>query len=105
MIDDSGATIAHADILAGHVAVERWDHAARFGVLAPFLQTQIGWNEIEYGYIVTAFQAAYALGFLLMGWLIDRFAGTSPWGLLVMLFMGIIVAFRNIIRLSKTPRN
>ena len=39
----------------------------------------------------------------LFGWLIDRFADTSPWGLLVMLFMGIIVAFRNIIRLSKTP--
>jgi uncharacterized heparinase superfamily protein len=35
VIDDSGATIAHADILAGHVAVERWDHAARFGVLVP----------------------------------------------------------------------
>jgi ACS family hexuronate transporter-like MFS transporter len=28
------------------------------GVLAPFLQEHIGWNEIEYGYIVTAFQAS-----------------------------------------------
>jgi len=36
----------------------------------------------------------------LIGWVIDRFAGTSPWGLLVMLFLGIIVAFRNIIRIS-----
>ena len=45
------------------------------------------------------------IGGALFGWLIDRFAETSPWGLLVMLFMGIIVAFRNIIRLSKTPRN
>ena len=43
------------------------------------------------------------IGGALFGWLIDRFAGTSPWGLLVMLFLGIIVAFRNIIRLSKTP--
>ena len=34
------------------------------------------------------------------GWVIDRFAGTSPWGLLVMMFLGIIVAFRNIIRIS-----
>ncbi|MBA4353457.1 MAG: F0F1 ATP synthase assembly protein I [Novosphingobium sp.] len=34
------------------------------------------------------------------GWVIDQFAGTSPWGLLVMLFMGIVVAFRNIIRIS-----
>ena len=40
----------------------------------------------------------------LFGWLIDRFAGTAPWGLLGMLFMGIIVAFRNIIRISSQPR-
>ncbi|WP_045757534.1 MFS transporter [Xanthomonas albilineans] len=43
------------------------------GVLAPFLQEHIGWNEIEYGYIVTAFQAAYALGLLCSGAVIDRF--------------------------------
>src|SRR5690348_3593560 len=42
------------------------------GLLAPMLQTKIGWNEIQYGYIVTAFQAAYALGLLFMGRLIDR---------------------------------
>lgn len=42
------------------------------GVLAPFLQTEIGWNEIEYGYIVTSFQAAYAIGLLCIGAIIDR---------------------------------
>lgn len=35
-----------------------------------------------------------------LGWVIDRFAGTSPWGLLVVMALGIIVAFRNIIRIS-----
>ncbi len=40
------------------------------------------------------------LGGAVIGWVIDTFAGTSPWGLLVMLFLGIIVAFRNIIRIS-----
>ena len=44
------------------------------------------------------------VGGALIGWVIDRFAGTSPWGLLVMLFLGIIVAFRNIIRLSNRPK-
>lgn len=39
-------------------------------------------------------------GGALIGWVIDRFADTSPWGLLVMMFLGIIVAFRNIIRIS-----
>lgn len=39
-------------------------------------------------------------GGALIGWVIDRFVGTAPWGLLVMMFLGIIVAFRNIIRIS-----
>lgn len=39
-------------------------------------------------------------GGLFLGWVIDHFAGTSPWGLLVMLFLGIGVSFRNIIRIS-----
>ena len=43
------------------------------GVLAPFLQDEIGWSEIEYGYIVMAFQAAYAIGLLCAGAVIDRF--------------------------------
>ncbi|EGD59154.1 putative ATP synthase protein I [Novosphingobium nitrogenifigens DSM 19370] len=39
-------------------------------------------------------------GGLFLGWVIDQFAGTRPWGLLVMLFFGIFVAFRNIVRNS-----
>jgi ACS family hexuronate transporter-like MFS transporter len=42
------------------------------GILAPDLQKAIGWNEIDYGYIVTAFQAAYAIGMLLVGRLMDK---------------------------------
>ena len=42
-------------------------------ILAPDLQRSIGWNEEQYGYIVTAFNAAYALGLLFAGGLIDRF--------------------------------
>ena len=41
------------------------------GILAPSLQKEIGWNEVEYGYIVTAFQAAYAIGMLVAGRLLD----------------------------------
>ena len=43
------------------------------------------------------------LGGAVIGWSIDYFAGTSPWGLLVMLFLGIVVAFRNVIRAANTP--
>src|SRR5688500_7433697 len=42
------------------------------GVLAPDLQRLLGWSEIDYGYIVTAFQAAYAIGLLCAGAVIDR---------------------------------
>ena len=35
-----------------------------------------------------------------IGWVIDWAAGTSPWGLLVVMALGIIVAFRSIIRIS-----
>jgi ACS family hexuronate transporter-like MFS transporter len=47
-----------------------------FAILAPQLQTEIGWTEIEYGYIVTAFQLFYAIGLLLVGKWID-FLGTK----------------------------
>lgn len=42
------------------------------GVLAPELQRVIGWNEIQYGWIISSFQAAYAIGFLIAGRFIDR---------------------------------
>jgi ACS family hexuronate transporter-like MFS transporter len=43
------------------------------GILAKDLQTIIGWSEIDYGNIVAAFNAAYAVGLLVSGRLIDRF--------------------------------
>jgi ATP synthase protein I len=40
-------------------------------------------------------------GGALLGWLFDRWFGTRPWLLLVMIFLGFVVAFRNIIRISQ----
>lgn len=51
------------------------------GILAPVLQKDIGWNEIEYGYIVTAFQAAYAIGLLLIGRFIDKIGTKSGYSI------------------------
>src|SRR5437879_8523684 len=42
------------------------------GVLKTTLQHDLGWNEIDYSNLVFAFQAAYAVGMLLVGRLIDR---------------------------------
>ncbi len=48
------------------------------GILAPLLETEIGWTEMEYGYIVSSFQFAYAIGTLLVGYVIDRLG--TRWG-------------------------
>jgi MFS transporter, ACS family, hexuronate transporter len=43
-----------------------------FSILAPQLQREIGWSELEYGRIVIAFQFAYAAMMLISGRIIDR---------------------------------
>jgi MFS transporter, ACS family, aldohexuronate transporter len=42
------------------------------GLLKPVLEKDLHWSEKDYGYIVMAFQTAYALGLLFFGGLIDR---------------------------------
>ena len=42
------------------------------GILAPVLQHSVGWTEAQYGYIIGAFQVAYALGLVVAGRLVDR---------------------------------
>jgi ATP synthase protein I len=39
-------------------------------------------------------------GSALIGWLLDRWFGTSPWLLFVLIFLGIGVAFKTIIGIS-----
>ena len=48
------------------------------GVLAPLLQENMNWSESAYGWIVAGFQAAYAIGLLVSGVLLDRFG--VKWG-------------------------
>ena len=40
------------------------------------------------------------VGGAVIGWLLDRLFGTSPILLLVLMALGVVVAFRNIIRIS-----
>lgn len=55
------------------------------GILAPVLQKSIGWSEVQYGTIVMAFQAAYAIGLVLSGRLLDR-VGTRAGYAVALLF-------------------
>ncbi|NZA25427.1 MFS transporter [Luteimonas sp. SJ-92] len=45
---------------------------AVLGVLAPTLRTEFGWTDQDYGVISASFTLAYAIGFLVAGWFIDR---------------------------------
>ncbi len=42
------------------------------GILSPVILEDLKFTKLEYGYVNAAFQGAYACGFLIMGWWIDR---------------------------------
>lgn len=89
----AGASATGAAIAAGAVAMVsrigrlRWSICALLffattinyidrqviGILSKDLQGALGWTEIDYGNIVAAFNASYALGLLVAGRLMDRF--------------------------------
>jgi MFS transporter, ACS family, hexuronate transporter len=43
------------------------------GILKPYVEDDLGWSEVDYGYIVAAFQIAYGVGLLITGRFIDMF--------------------------------
>ena len=56
------------------------------GILAPDLQKVIGWSEVQYGYIISAFQIAYALGLAVFGRLIDRYGSKAGYTVSIILW-------------------
>ena len=41
-------------------------------LLKPILDRELGWTNEQYGYVNSAFQATYALSYVVFGWFIDR---------------------------------
>lgn len=73
------------------------------GVLKPYISSDLGWSEIDYGYIVMTFQIAYGIGLLITGKFLDKF-GTRP-GYAVAVFLWSIAgmahsAARNVLTFS-----
>lgn len=58
------------------------------GLFKTTLQHDLAWNEIDYSNLVLAFQAAYALGMLVVGWIVDRL-GTRLGYALAMVFWSL----------------
>jgi len=97
----AGAPVVHLPgKIAGSIGRRRWLICALIffattinyvdrtvlGLLAPMLQTKIGWNEAQYGYIVTTFQIAYALGLLVMGPLVDKLGSRIGYALAIVIW-------------------
>ena len=53
------------------------------GLLKPTLHTAIGLTEIDFGYIIAAFQAAYAIGLLVAGRLVDKLGSRTGYSLIM----------------------
>lgn len=58
------------------------------GVLKTTLQHDLGWNEVDYGNLTVIFQAGYAVGMLVVGWVMDRL-GTRLGYALSMIFWSL----------------
>ena len=64
------------------------------GLLKPTLEKEFTWTETDFAHIVMAFTAAYALGLLFFGWLIDKIgtkAGYS-WSVIIWSLSGMFHA-------------
>jgi ACS family hexuronate transporter-like MFS transporter len=62
------------------------------GVLKPTLQLEFGWSESSYGDVVFWFQAAYALGYLGFGRVIDKIGARLGYAAVVSLWTAAHVA-------------
>jgi len=85
----TGAVVSIAAEVTGRIGKRRWVICALlffaatinyidrqvFGIVTTdeTFRATIGWNAVEYGWIQTAFQGAYAVGLLVVGGLMDKF--------------------------------
>lgn len=73
------------------------------GLLAPLLQKRIGWDDIQYAHMVSAFQLAYAVGLLGFGHLIDRWGVKRGYSLAIIVWSiaaALHAAARNVVQFT-----
>ena len=56
------------------------------GLLAPLLQQTLHWSESQYGFIITGFQVAYAIGYVTSGRIIDAIGTKAGYAAAVLLW-------------------
>ena len=67
------------------------------GVLKPIIEDDMGWSEVDYGNIVTAFQASYGIGLLVVGRWLDR-VGTRKGMAIAIALWSLAAAFHSVAR-------
>jgi ATP synthase protein I len=92
---DGGVGKQRQSSLDERLAAAHRAEAERTGTIPP--KPEAGYKQ---GSRVLTELIAGPAGGALIGWLLDRWLGTSPWLLLVLLFLGFGVACRNIYRIS-----
>lgn len=90
LADDS-----HNDDLDARIASAKAAGQSRGGGAAPLAK---GYGQ---GSRVLALLLGALLGGGILGWALDHWLGTSPWGLLIVLTLAIVGAFMNIMKISK----
>jgi ATP synthase protein I len=88
-----GARLASLD---ERLAKAQAEEAARTGIVQPDANYRLGMRVL--GELIGA-----PFGGAVIGLVLDRWLGTKPWLLLALLFLGLAVGIRNVIRISKTP--
>ncbi len=58
--------------------------------------------NLRAGHLVLSQLVGAPFGGALLGWLLDRWLGTAPWLLLVLMFAGFAVGTMNVLRISRT---
>jgi ACS family hexuronate transporter-like MFS transporter len=56
------------------------------GLLKPILEREFQWTETDFAHIIMAFTAAYAIGLVLSGWLIDKIGTRRGYSLSIILW-------------------
>ena len=67
------------------------------GVLKPIIEQDMRWSEVDYGNIVTAFQASYGIGLLVVGRWLDK-VGTRKGMAIAIGLWSIAAAFHSVAR-------
>jgi ATP synthase protein I len=88
----------HTDDLTSRIAKARGGDRSRVGSGAGSGQPGKGYSQ---GGRVLALLLGALFGGGIIGWAIDSWLGTMPWGLLIVLTLAIIGAFVNIMKISK----